>query len=82
MSRTKGMQRKKIKCSVFGLHEILTVEALNYLNQFVGMLTKHLCIFLDFFLVSILGSFNQNQEGNIGLQERVRDMVHYSFTQL
>lgn len=55
---------------------------IQYLNQFVGMLTEHLSIFLNFFLIAILSSFNEDQEGNIGLQERVRDMVHHSFAQL
>lgn len=75
---TNKMERKNMTCS----GEIFSLKILHYLNQFVGVLTKHLRIFLDFFLIAILGSFNQDQEGNIGLQERVRNMVHYSFTQL
>lgn len=59
-----------------------TKKNIQYLNQFVGMLTEHLSIFLNFFLIAILSSFNEDQEGNIGLQERVRDMVHHSFAQL
>lgn len=57
-------------------------KTIQYLNQFVGMLTEHLSIFLNFFLIAILSSFNEDQEGNISLQERVRDMVHHSFAQL
>jgi len=60
----------------------LKLKMIHYLNQLVGVLTEHLCIFLYFFLVAILGSFNQNQEGNVGLQERVGDVVHHSFAQL
>lgn len=57
-------------------------ENLHHLDQLVGVLTEHLCILLDFFLIAIFGSFNQDKQGNVGLQERVRDMVHYSFAQL
>lgn len=58
------------------------LKILHYLDQFIGMFAEHLCILLHFLLISILGSFNQDQEGNICLQEGVRDMVHYSFAQL
>lgn len=58
------------------------MENLHYLNQLVGMLAEHLCILLDFFLVAVFGSFNQDEQGNVGLQEGVRDMVHYGFAQL
>lgn len=58
------------------------VNMFNYLNQLVGVLTEHLSVFLYFFLIAILGGFNQDQEGNVRFQERVRDVVHHGFTQL
>lgn len=71
----KGKQKKKKNKT----HKKKNIQ---YLNQFVGMLTEHLSIFLNFFLIAILSSFNEDQEGNISLQERVGDMVHHSFAQL
>lgn len=73
----KGKQKNKTKTK-----HTNKKKNIQYLNQFVGMLTEHLSIFLNFFLIAILSSFNEDQEGNISLQERVGDMVHHSFAQL
>lgn len=53
-----------------------------YLNQFVGVLTENLGIFLHLLFITILGSLDQYQQWNIGLQKRVRHVVHHSLSQL
>lgn len=56
--------------------------ALCYLNQLVGMFTENLCILLNFFLISVLCSFNQNEKRHICFQKGIWNMVHNSFAKL
>lgn len=52
------------------------------LHQLVSMFTEHLGVLLDLLLISTLSRFNEHQQRDVGLQERVRDVVHHCLSQL
>lgn len=57
-------------------------ETGRYLDELVGVLAEHLRVLLHLLLVAVLGGFDQDQQGDVGLQEGVGDVVHHSFTEL
>lgn len=49
-----------------------------HLHQLVGVFAEDLCILLNLFFITALGRLYQHQQRHIGLQERVRYVVHNS----
>lgn len=57
-------------------------KSVTYLHQLVGMFTENLGVFLHLLLIPALRSLNENQQGDIGFQERIWDVIHHSFPKL
>ena len=52
------------------------------LHKLVGVLTEHLGVLFDLLLVAALGRLDEHQQGHVGLQEGVGDVVHHRLPQL
>ena len=61
---------------------ICALHVMTYLHQLVGVLAEHLGVLLHLLLVAALGRLDEHQQGNVGLQEGVRDVVHHRLPQL
>lgn len=53
-----------------------------HLHQLVGMLAEDLGILLHLLFVAALGGLDEHQQGHVGLQERVGDVIHDRLPQL
>ena len=57
-------------------------SSVTHLNQFIRVLPEHQGVLLDRSLVARLRRFDEHQQRNVGLEERIAHVVHHRFTQL